>query len=205
VSPNVVCRLFGPSRDEVWRQLSVEMGATFVEGTWRRGARVQARHGEWTVTLDTYTVSTGKSHLVYTRMRAPFVNTGGFRFRVYRKSIFTGLGKLFGMQDVLVGDEAFDADFVVQAENEERVRILLANRRLRDLLDQQKAIQFAVKDDEGWFGAEFPEGVDELHFAVVGVIRDAARLRLLFDLFAETLDELCRMGEASRDAPGVAL
>jgi len=27
-----------------------------------------------------------------------------------------------------------------------------------------------VKDDEGWFGRSFPEGVDELYFQVPGVI-----------------------------------
>ena len=29
-----------------------------------------------------------------------------------------------------------------------------------------------MKDSEGWFGPKFPENVDELHFQVVGVIKD---------------------------------
>ena len=53
-----------------------------------------------------------------------------------------------------------------------------------------------MKDDEGWFGSTFPDGVDELHFAVTGVIKDIDRLKLIFDLFAETLDQLTRMGAA---------
>jgi hypothetical protein len=32
---------------------------------------------------------------------------------------------------------------------------------------------------------------------------DAERLKLLFDLFAETLDRLCRIGSAYEDAPAV--
>ena len=43
-----------------------------------------------------------------------------------------------------------------------------------------------VKDDEGWFGTSFPEGVDELFFRVGGVIKDVERLKSLYDLFAET-------------------
>jgi hypothetical protein len=39
-------------------------------------------------------------------------------------------------------------------------------------------------------------GMDELHLTVVGVIKDIERLKLLFDLFAETLDQLTRMGAA---------
>ena len=45
--------MFGPSRKEVWQQLSREMGARFVEGGFAKADKVQVTHGEWTVTLDT--------------------------------------------------------------------------------------------------------------------------------------------------------
>jgi hypothetical protein len=41
--------------------------------------------------------------------------------------------------------------------------------------------------------------------AVVGVIKDVARLKLLYDLFSKTLDELCRMGSAYENDPQVKL
>jgi hypothetical protein len=73
------------------------------------------------------------------------------------------------------------------------------------LIAKQKEIQFSVKDDEGWFGSKFPDGVDELYFSVVGVIKDTDRLKLLFDLFAETLDRLTRMGAADPGPANVRL
>ena len=76
---------FGPSKDEVWRQLSQEIGAEFVEGGFWKGNKVQAHLGPWTVTLDIYTESTGESSVTYTRMRAPYVNPEGFRFTIYRR------------------------------------------------------------------------------------------------------------------------
>lgn len=42
-------------------------------------------------------------------------------------------------------------------------------------------------------------------FLVTGVIKDVERLKRLFELFAETLDELCRMGSAYQHAPEVKL
>ena len=196
-------KVFGPSRKEIWRQLSSEIGASYVEGGFGKADKVQATHGEWTVTLDTYVVSTGKTTLVFTRMRAPYVNPGGFRFTVYRKGIFSGLGKMLGMQDIEIGDESFDQDFIIKGTDEARVRELLSNPRIRELISRQKDIRFTVKDDEGWFGASFPEGVDELHFQVLGVIKDVERLKLLYELFAETLEQLCRMGAAYRQDPEV--
>jgi len=62
-----------------------------------------------------------------------------------------------------------------------------------------------VGDDEGWFGPSFPEGVDKLEFMALGVIIDAERLKRLYELFAETLDELCRIGSAYEGAPGLEL
>ena len=198
-------RMFGPSRKEIWRQLSAEIGARYVEGGFGKADKVQATHDEWTVTLDTYVVSTGKTTIVFTRMRAPYVNPGGFQFTVYRKSIFTGLGKMLGMQDIEIGDEPFDQDFVVKGTDEARVRELLSNPKIRELIARQPKLHFTVKDDEGWFGATFPEGVDELYFQVVGVIKDVERLKLLYELFAETLEQLCRMGAAYKESPDVRI
>ncbi len=198
-------RMFGRSRKEIWRQLSDEIAARYIEGTFWRGDKVQATHKDWIVTLDTYVVSAGKTVIVYTRMRAPYVNPDGFRFTVYRKGIFSGIAKKLGMQDIEIGDEPFDRDFIIKANDEGRARQLLLHAKVRELLARQPEIHLSVKDDEGWFGTQFPEGVDELYFVSVGVIKDIERLKLLFELFSEALDQLCRMGAAYTQPPDVAL
>jgi hypothetical protein len=106
---------------------------------------------------------------------------------------------------VEVGVEDFDADFVIKGTDEARLRQLFSDPHIRELIALQRDIHFTVKDDEGWFGTKFPDGVDELYFQVSGVIKDVERLKLLYDLFAETLDALCRMGSAYESAPDVTL
>lgn len=201
----VLRRMFGPSRKEIWQQLSTQIGARYVDGGVWKGDKVEAKHGQWTVTLDTYAVSTGKTTIVYTRMRAPYVNPDGFRFTIYRRGFFSDIAKRFGMQDLEVADPAFDEAFIIKGTDEGRLRSLFSEARLRELVARQPEISLTVKDDEGWFGPSFPEGVDELHFTVVGVIKDVERLTLLYDLFAETLDQLCRIGSAYEADPGVKI
>ena len=196
---------FGPGKDEVWGQLARELRADFVDGGFWRGSKVQASVKEWSVTLDTYTVSTGKSHITYTRMRAPYVNKDGFRFRIFRKGFFSELGKLFGMQDVEVGHPWFDEEFIIQGNHVDKLRLLFADPSIRQLIEAQPAIRLEVKDDEGWFGNHFPDGVDELHFQVVGIIKDIERLKSLYDLFAKTLDRLCEIGSAYGNDPQIEL
>jgi hypothetical protein len=202
----LLSRLFGPSREEIWRELCQQIGADFVDGGFWKGDKVEVRHGEWTITLDTYTVHAGHSHVVHTRMRAPFVNRDGFRFTVYRKGLFSDLGKALGMQDIEVGHSLhFDEDFIIKGNHEETVRTLFANEEIRRLIAEQPKIKLEIVDDEGTFRHRFPEGVDELRFDVIGVIKDVARLKSLYDLFAEVLDELHRLGSAAPEDPGVAL
>lgn len=164
-----------------------------------------AQQGQWTITLDTVTESTGETSSTYTRMRAPYVNRDRFRFTIYRKGFFTDLGKLLGMQDVDVGHPDFDEAFVIKGDDESRLRALFANGRIRALLQAQPSVYLTVKDDEGWFGASFPDGVDELYFRVGGVIKDVERLKSLYDLFAETLHHLCHIGAAYEDDPNIVL
>ncbi|WP_422928819.1 DUF3137 domain-containing protein [Singulisphaera sp. PoT] len=196
---------FGPSRDEVWRLLSDEIGADFAEGGFWKGSRVDAHVPPWTITLDTYNKSEGKHSHPYTRMRVPYLNPDGFRFKIYRKGPFTELGKLFGMQDIEVGDPDFDEAFVIQGNDEAKVKELLSSKSLRVHLSLQPRLHFQVKDDEGWFKPRFPEGVDELSFEIRGTLKDLDRLKNLFDLFVETLDQLCKIGAASKVDPGFTL
>lgn len=200
--------LFGPSKDDIWEQFAAAEGGFFTQGGFLSGSsKVEAAHGQWTVVLDTYAVSNGKTATTFTRMRAPYVNPDGFHFKIYRRGIFSNLGKMLGMQDVAVGYPQFDDEFIIQGDDEAKLRRLFANQKIRDLIDRQSDIQFAVRDDDGnfWTGRNLPAGVDELYFQVVGVIKDVDRLKLLYDLFSETLDELVRMGSASGANPGVKL
>ena len=190
--------LFGPSRKEIWQKLSGEVGGRFHEGDLFTPTAVQVRADDWIITLDTFTVSTGQSSQTYTRLRAPYFNPEGFRFEIYRASLFSELGKGLGMQDIEVGHPRFDEDFVIKGNAPGRVRRFFDNEEIRRLIAAQPKIRLSVKAHEGWL-SKFPAGVDELHFQSTGVIKDLARLRTLFDLFAEVLQELCHEGEAYED------
>ena len=196
---------FGPSRDEVWRQLSQEIGAEFVELGFWYGSKVRSHVGPWTITLETYTDSSGECSTTCTRMRAPYINPEGFRFTIYRKSLFSNLGKLLGMQNIEVGDPEFDEAFIIKGNDESKVCDLFSNPKIRQMIQAQPKIWLEVKDREWWVGPKLPENVNELHFLANGVIKDIERLKALFELFATVLDQLCRIGSAYKQEPGVTL
>ena len=197
--------LFGPSKKEVWEQLSKEIQGDYIEGGFWTGGKVQAHVDNWIVLFDTYTVSTGKSSITYTRIRAPFKNLESLYFKIYRKGYFSDLGKLLGMQDIRVGYSEFDENFIIKGDNEERITQIFSNEKIRKLLEEQPKINLEIKDDEGFFSKHFPSNVDELYFSVVGVIKDIERFKDLYELFAEVLKELSAIGIASSEQVEVNL
>ncbi|MFT4691193.1 MAG: DUF3137 domain-containing protein [Verrucomicrobiia bacterium] len=201
--------IFGPSQDEIWSQIAAEIGGDYIDGGFWNKSELRFRHGEWELLLDTYTVSTsnGKtsSSTTYTRLRAPFVNKDDLYFKIYREGFFATVGKFFGMQDINIGDPYFDDSFVIKGNQEVKIRQLLADAELKKLIDRQPQVHLEIRDDEGWFGGDFPEGTDELYFQRVGLMKETQELKDLFQLFCRTLERLVQIDSAYEDDPKVKL
>ena len=193
--------IFGPSRKAIRQQLAEELDADYVKKGFFSQDKVVAYHRNWMITLDLYTVSTGNSQVTYTRMRAPYVNRDDFQFHIYRKSIFSGMGKMFGMQDIEVGYPQFDQDFIIQGNDERKLKMMFENPVVREFISVQPQISLKIKEDNGWFQEKFPDGVNELYFEVPRIIKDIDRLHDLYELFAEVLEHLCAIGTAYEDDP----
>jgi hypothetical protein len=200
--------VFGPSREEIWTELCRQIGGEVVAGGLWHGDKLKAQVQDWTVTLDEYTVMVMASKVPVviqnTRMRAPFPNPSGFRFSIYRASVFSALGSLLGMQDIQVGHREFDEKFVIKGNNESEVKTLCNSERLRALVTAQPAFRLTIHDDDGWFGEKYPPEVDVLTFDVAEQIRDVGRLRGLYDVFAETLNLLSEMGISGKETRSAA-
>ena len=132
--------LFGPSKEEVWRQLAEEIQGEYRKDGFLKEGAVVASVGEWKVHLDTHTLVAGNAIVVHTRMRAPFVNPHGFRFKIFRAHVFSDLARFFGQQDIQVGHPAFDESFVIQGNQPERVVALLDDKQLRALIHTWKSM-----------------------------------------------------------------
>ena len=196
--------IFGPSKNEIWSQIAADVGEEFIEGGFLKGSPALVyKHGEWQIRLDTYTKDSGNSNRTYTRVRAPFINKDELYFKIYREGFFSDIGKFLGMQDIKTGDPFFDEQFIIKSNNRKKLKLFLADPKMKELIQGQPKIHLEIRDDEGWFGADFPEGVDELYFECVGVIEETERLKSLFDLFSVSLMRLVQIDSAYEDDPEV--
>ena len=193
---------FRRGKDEAWRQLSEEIGAEFFAGGFWEGSYVQHHVRSWTITLD-FDNGAGTESGPYTRMRAPFVNPDHFRFRIWPRNFLSELvRRLLRNQDIATGDPAFDAAFVVQGNDDSKVRDLFASPEIRRMSLALHNLSLTVIDRR-WVARRFPDDVDVLVYQEAGLVEDLARLEALFALFATVLERLCQVGVALRDRPEV--
>ena len=188
---------------EVYEQLCEEIGGEFVRYGWwktpKSSVRSVAGRSSWIRTSATRTTRLARDCGLH------FSIPRDFAFKIYRQGTFSGLAKMLGMQDIEVGDPAFDEEFIIKSNDEGTVRELLANCMIRLTIQALPPDRIEIKDNDGWFGTKFPDDVDELYFLAPGVIENVATLKTLFELFAALLEQLCRIRVTTRRDPGVSL
>lgn len=198
-------KVFGSSKSEIWQQVADKIGGQYIDkGFWHHDT-IRFEHDEWEMLLDTFNQHAGNTTITYTRMRAPFVNKDGLRFSITNSHVFSWIGKMFGAQDIEVGDRYFDEHFIVKGNDEYQIRRLLNDRKLIALIQRQPKVHFKVDRNEGLFGKKYPKDIDQLYFQRVGIMKNADELKELFDLFSLTLERLVQIDSAYETDPGITL
>jgi len=190
--------------EQAWRQLSTEIGAAFARGKSLDDMTVVAEAKQWIIKLRTEVRETkgySSSKQRSSWMEAHYVSKDGFQFEIYRRGPFSNLWlKLWRMKNLEVGYPEFDHAFIVKANDQSKVRALVANPRIRHLIQSQPSIHLKVREDKPDASLAHPAHL--LYCPVDGrLITDVERLKSLFRLFEETLSQLCHMGSASAGGP----
>lgn len=197
--------IFGPSQKDTWNKVSDETNSQFIKGGFWKGHKIVAQEKNWTITLDTFVVHAGTVVVPFTRMRAPFLSKDSFRFKMECRNFFSSIADFFGRKRLTTGYPELDERFVIKTTDEFKLKKLLANENIRQLIVGQKEIQLEIKDDDCWPTAKFPSDVDELYFHIPGVIKDQEKLKSFFRLFSESLNQLVAISSASERGPEVVL
>lgn len=193
--------LFGPPLKEVWAGLATEINGEFTPGGFAKSARVTKKYKNWTILLDTYTVNTGKSSVTYTRMRIPYIRENEIEFKVSRKNIFSGIGSIFGMPVIETYDYAFNDEFVIKGNDETVIKDIFQNENIKDMMKFQKKLLIKNKA----YPIKKSRDESELYFQMTGVLKDIEKLKNLFKLFMEFMNELQKNDIVSDGKPKTVL
>ncbi|MDJ0923086.1 MAG: hypothetical protein QNJ77_00880 [Acidimicrobiia bacterium] len=109
---------------ETWRSVAADLGLAASGGGGMSRPTLNGTIQGHPVTIDTYVVRSGNSSTTYTRYRVGYPRFG-FDLTLKREGAFSAITKLFGQQDVEIGDELFDDAFLVKTSDPGRLKKLL--------------------------------------------------------------------------------
>lgn len=170
------------SAETAWRAAAKELGLTYDSGSiLGNRRRIFGIVDGIAVVVDATSTRTGNTTSTNTRLDATLPRALGLGLDLRPEGMLATISKLFGTQDILVGDPGFDSSVMVQAADARRVSAWLTPPRRR-------AIGQFVQANSG--GRVSDAGVS---VAIRGVVRDAA---VLVRTVREIV-ELCKLLQTS--------
>lgn len=179
--------LFG-SKENIWKSFSEQTGGTFFEGQYGMLDGTIISYKNWKIVFDYYDLYSGKFNERFTRIFVSIVSLDNFRFEIYNNGIIRSIEKIFGAQDIEIGIKEFDKRFILKANNGFKLKKLLINPQIRQLLEIQNEVNFEISNYKGIWEKETQDL--ELSFFVKGEIKSIETLSSLLDLFKLVLDNL---------------
>lgn len=221
-------KIFGPSKDQIWRQFSARIGADYESGGhWFVESLIRVRHRNWTIVFDTHQLPGGRFPSACTRVHALYVNKDGFRFSLYRRGITSKLMKFLGVSHPKAGspqmdsieppsgtadkadinqidsnDCTFDENLILKTNDEAKLRMLFDNSKIHDLIQSQKSLSMETSELHR-SGAQFSQSVYELRIYVDNIVRDMRGLEDLYKTAVYILGALYDIESADEDPPNV--
>jgi hypothetical protein len=201
-------------KEGVYKKLALDFNGEFSIGEFENPIRVNIPHKNWIITVDTFvtieliSVSKGNPYggnSEYTRIRVPFLKLDNLNFAITTTTLIDSLTKLFGAQDISVGEHEFDRIFTIKGTDPTKIQLLLSNSSIRQMILELKEVNLLLRDQEGLLGTRLPDGVSELCFKSSDVIFDNQELTHMVNLFRIMLDELLNIGCAKVDSPNFKL
>jgi hypothetical protein len=174
----------GHNEDQVWAQL--ERDLTQTPDLLQYRAVIEQQNKTVLLDIDIDLGGGFEGGFATTILSARFPNPAGFRFAMHEEDFFDDLGKFFGMQDVEIGYPDFDQRIIVKTNDEARVRALLTDSAIRQLLQSLEDFTFEIVLPDGEQDQDLEDSTLEL--IIEDGITDPVRLRQIYRVFFAILE-----------------
>jgi hypothetical protein len=152
--------------DGAWEASARLLEGRYVPRALGQARQVTAERSGREVVIDHAHLRIGEQHAMCTRLRCRAEGPGELKLRITPAGGFSGLARAVGFEDVPVGDEDFDAEYVIKASDPE-IASLWLNAAVRKRI--QAVPDFRFKLERGRVEALCPYLVDEPSLMVAAV------------------------------------
>jgi hypothetical protein len=171
------------SEDEVWMIIAEQLNSH--DGNLDYTAQFSANNYCVTVDVDINPRGDEENEKPVTSFSAPLPDEISFRFKIEKQSLKHEIGKLFGMQDVIIGLAEFDKRFLIQSNDVAKVKEALLDEAVSSVLLRHPVSGFEIRERRIGVNKEVVLRLD-----VEGGVLEPDTLRQIFQPFKIVLDKL---------------
>lgn len=173
----------GKSEDEIWQVITDQLTAKEDD----RDYTAQFLNDKYCVILDIdiHPDRGEENEKPVTSFSAQLPDQTNFRFKIAKQKLKQEIGKLFGMQDVIIGQPLFDKRFLIQSNDEEKVKKLFSTPEMTDILLKYPVIDFKIRERKIGANQEIVLGL-----YLEGGITEPEKLKDLYQPFKTVLEQL---------------
>jgi len=136
----------GESENEIWKTIAEQLNTTEGKKKYYTAQFPTEKHSV-TIHVDVDHDSSEDEEGPITSFTARLSDQTSFRFRVEKQNLKHSIGKLFGMQDVIVGHPEFDKKFLIQSNDETKVKELFSNAEVSAALLKQPVTHCEIREN----------------------------------------------------------
>lgn len=171
------------SEEAIWKVIAAQLNSKKDD----RDYTAQFSFGQYCVTLDIdiHPDRGEEDEKPLTSFTTPLSNDNDFRFKIEQQGLKHQIGKLFGTQDIIVGQPDVDKKYLIQSNDEEKVKEMLIQSEVSTALLRHPVVNFEIKENRIGVTRE-----TVLRLDVDGAITEPSILQSLFQPFKTAISKL---------------
>jgi len=177
------------SSEPIWQKFADSINGSFIDNNkWAWGS-IKFNVSNWVGVIDAPTLGGGYEYgQTFTRLRVPILNESGFSFKIYQEGFVSTVGKVFGMQDIIIEDKEFDDKFVIQSNDENKMKQIFNDMKLKSqiLFANPMRVELKIEPDridhamQGLINQYWPKEYGVFQITMNGFIKDEIVLQDIF-------------------------
>ncbi len=188
--------IFKKNYEFVWQQFAIENCGIYSEAE----HSVEIFYNNYKIIFDTYihhSVVGEKSYETeFTRVRLEFISPDNLRLRLTKQAFVDSISKLFGAQDIQIGDKIFDKRFMIKGNDDYKIQTLFSNKIIKKIILEQNDIHLEILDKEGIFNEQVQEHNVMLYYISETTIKEIIQLQTLLKLYIAIIEQLTKLRSA---------
>ena len=141
-----------PDPSLIWRQFATEQQGQYIIGQYDIPNSVEIIYRDHIIIFDRFIYRVAGGNVAdepYTRIRMEMKSPNDFRFKVVNQGVINTIGKYLGFQDIKIDNKEFDRRFMIQGNDENRIKNLFSDQDLRFYIMKQEYVQLQIIYEEG--------------------------------------------------------